>query len=83
MDEEPPNEDLIYDIPKEKLMSFISDHPIGYRTVFNLFIFEGKSHKEIAATLGINEKSSSSQLLRAKQSLIKTINDYIKNSINE
>ena len=27
--------------------------PAGYRTVFNLYVMEQKSHKEIAALLGI------------------------------
>ena len=50
-------------------MQFISELPAGYRTVFNLFVFEDKSHKEIARLLGINEKSSASQLVRAKAAL--------------
>ena len=50
----------------------------GYRTVLNLFIFEGMSHREIAEKLGINEKSSSSQFFRAKNLLAKKLNDYLK-----
>lgn len=78
--EEPPDENNVNKIPKEILISFISQLPSGYRTVFNLYVFEEKSHKEIAQILGINEKSSSSQLLRAKQSLAKKINQYIKST---
>lgn len=64
-------------IPHKILMRFISELPDGYRTVFNLYTFEEKSHKEIAAILGINEKSSASQLSRAKGTLVKRIKDYL------
>ncbi len=63
-------------IPQEILLSFIAELPEGYRTVFNLFCIEGYSHREIAKELGINEKSSSSQLLRAKRLLAAKIKSY-------
>lgn len=60
------------------LMQFISELPAGYRTVFNLFVFEDKSHKEIARLLGINEKSSASQLVRAKAALAAKVKEWMK-----
>ena len=63
---EEPDAAAVDTIPQKVLMQFVSELPAGYRTVFNLFIFEDKSHKEIARLLGINEKSSASQLVRAK-----------------
>ena len=59
-------------------MQFISELPAGYRTVFNLFVFEDKSHKEIARLLGINEKSSASQLVRAKAALAAKVKEWMK-----
>ena len=47
--------------------------PDGYRTVFNLYCIEGYSHRDIAQMLGINEKSSSSQLFRARALLARRI----------
>jgi RNA polymerase sigma-70 factor (ECF subfamily) len=38
----------------------------GYRLVFNMYVIEGYSHKEIARDLGITEGASKSQLSRAK-----------------
>jgi RNA polymerase sigma factor (sigma-70 family) len=38
----------------------------GYRLVFNMYVIEGYSHKEIAKELGITEGASKSQLSRAK-----------------
>jgi len=64
-------------IPQDVLMRFISELPDGYRTVFNLYIFEEKSHKEIAELLGINEKSSASQFYRAKTTLAKLVKEYM------
>ena len=58
--------------------AFISELPAGYRTVFNLFVFEDKSHKEIARLLGINEKSSASQLVRAKAALAAKVKEWMK-----
>lgn len=46
-----------------KVIQKLSD---GYRMVFNMYIIEGYSHKEIAATLGISEGASKSQLSRAR-----------------
>ena len=50
--------------------------PDGCRTVFNLYVFEEKSHKEIAELLHIKEHSSTSQLHRAKCMLAKRIKEY-------
>ena len=65
-DYEEPDASAVEMIPQAVLMRFIEELPAGYRTVFNLYTFEEKSHKEIAQLLGINEKSSASQLFRAK-----------------
>ena len=43
--------------------------PPGFRTVFNMYVIEGFSHKEIAETLGISENTSRSQLQRARMLL--------------
>ena len=69
-------------VPLDILQGMIRKLPEGYRTVFNLFVFEDKSHKEIASLLGIKENSSASQLHHAKAQLARWIKDYIKNSDN-
>ncbi len=63
-------------VPEEVLLRFLQELPVGYRTVFNLYVFEGMSHKDISKTLGIRENSSSSQLYRAKCLLAKQITEY-------
>ena len=67
-------------IPQKVLMQFIEELLAGYRTVFTLYTFEDKSHKEIAQVLGINEKSSASQLFRAKTVLAKRVKEWIMNN---
>lgn len=63
-------------LPTGTLMEFMAELPVGCRTVFNLFVFEGKSHKEIADLLHIKEHTSTSQLHRAKNMLIQRIKEY-------
>jgi len=69
-------------VPLRVIQEMIRRLPDGYRTVFNLFVFEDKSHKEIAALLGIKENSSASQLFHAKAMLARWIKDYIKQKDN-
>lgn len=79
--EEPDAAD-IDTIPQEVLMQFVRELPPGYRTVLNLYVFEGKPHKEIASLLGINERSSASQLARAKASLAAKVHEWMKQHDN-
>ena len=57
----------------KELMGLISQLPAGFRTVFNMYVIEGYSHKEIAGMLGISEATSRSQLQRARMMLQKKI----------
>lgn len=56
-----------------QLFRYITELPHGCRTVFNLFVMEQYSHKEIASLLGITEGTSKSQLSKARQLLQNTI----------
>ena len=47
-------------------MAFFAELPDGCRTVFNLYVFEEKSHKEIAKMLHIKEHSSTSLVTPGK-----------------
>ena len=57
------------DLHEEDLIALIQKLPEGYREVFNMYVIDGYSHKEIGETLGINESTSRSQLTRAKHIL--------------
>jgi len=56
----------IQSIGYKELTGMIGELPTGFRTVFNLYVVEGYSHKEIAEMLGISENTSRSQLQRAR-----------------
>lgn len=70
----------VRDIPPDILREMLNRLPTGYRTVLNLYVFEGKSHQEIARLLGIKKDSSASQLLRAKSMLAQMIRKYNNNN---
>ena len=58
------------------LLQIIQELPDRYRLVFNLYVLDGYSHKEIANMLNINIGTSKSNLARARQILKQTIEDY-------
>lgn len=57
----------------EEIIKHIQVLPEGYRTIFNMNVIDGFSHKEIADALGISENTSRTQLLRARRSLQKAL----------
>lgn len=71
--EEEPDVDAL---PSSVLFKLIQELPAGYRTIFNLYVIENKSHKEIAKLLDIKESTSASQLHRAKSLLATKIRQY-------
>jgi len=68
-----PFDGLQEEIGQDKIMQIICELPYGYRTVFNLFVFEEHSHKEIAGLLGCSENTSKSQLSKSRALLRKKI----------
>ncbi|MFM7023142.1 MAG: RNA polymerase sigma factor [Flavobacteriales bacterium] len=62
------------------LFKMIQDLPDGYRTVFNMFVFDGFSHPEIAAQLKISDGTSKSQLAKARKYLKERLKEYQKSN---
>ena len=56
---------------EEEIIKLVQDLPEGFRTVFNLNVIEGYSHREVAKLLNITESTSRSQLTRARRMLQK------------
>lgn len=79
-DIQPEEEPDIDSVPSSVIFRLIRELPDGYRTIFNLYVIENRSHKEIAALLGIKESTSASQLHRAKSLLATKIRQY--NNLN-
>lgn len=58
------------------LLNLIQELPDRYRLVFNLYVLDGFSHKEIANLLEISEGTSKSNLSRARHILKQRIEEY-------
>lgn len=70
-------------LAEKDIMMLINGLSPGYKTVFNMHVVEGYSHKEIAEMLGINEGTSKSQLARAKGVLKKSLEKLINKPSND
>ena len=68
--------EAIEHLAEEELLSMIAKLPDGYKMVFNLYVIEGYSHKEIADLLNIGESTSRSQLVKARKLLKEIIIQY-------
>jgi RNA polymerase sigma-70 factor (ECF subfamily) len=64
--------DAISQCTEKEILEAIQKLSTAYRTVFNMYVIEGYSHKEIAVELGITESTSRSNLVKARMKL-KTI----------
>lgn len=69
------------EIELNELLKFIQELPTQYRLVFNLYVLDSYSHKEISEMLGISEGTSKSNLSRAKKILKDKIE--MKNSLDK
>lgn len=63
---------------EKDIVALVQQLSPGYRTVFNMYVVEGYSHKQIAEMLGISEGTSKSQLSRAKQILQELVQQHIE-----
>jgi len=66
MSEKSNDADALSSLSYQELLNLVQKMPNGYRTVFNLYIIEGYSHRDIADSLNISENTSKSQLSRAR-----------------
>ncbi|MFN2457449.1 MAG: RNA polymerase sigma factor [Chitinophagaceae bacterium] len=64
-------------LAEKDIINLIQKLSPGYRTVFNMYVIEGYTHKQIADLLGINEGTSKSQLSRAKMILQDLVKQYL------
>jgi RNA polymerase sigma factor (sigma-70 family) len=74
---EDPNWNALDNLGEKDIIKIIQDLSPGYRQVFNMYVIEGYSHKDIGDILGISEGTSKSQLARAKAILKKTVEEKL------
>ncbi len=72
------NEDITAQLGKKELLKMVQALPPAYRMVFNLYVFEGMKHREIAEQLGISEGTSKSNLFDAKVILQRAVTNSLK-----
>ncbi|MDQ6609447.1 MAG: RNA polymerase sigma factor [Bacteroidota bacterium] len=65
-------------LAEKDIINLVQQLSPGYRTVFNMYVVEGYTHKQIAELLGISEGTSKSQLSRAKQILQQLVQTFIE-----
>lgn len=70
-------ENITSSLSAKELLLLVQQLPPAYQMVFNLYVFEGMKHREIADMLGISEGTSKSNLSDARAILQKAV---IKNA---
>lgn len=76
------NIDIESQLNNEMLLGLVQTLSPAYRMVFNLYVFEGYKHHEIAKQLGIGEGTSKSNLQDARRILQQKINTLNKETKN-
>lgn len=69
---------VIDELSKEEILDLIQELPDGYRRVFNMYVIDGYSHKDIGKMLNIGESTSRSQLVKARTLLKQKLLNQIK-----
>lgn len=69
---------ILDDLAERDIMALVQQLSPGYRTIFNMYVVEGYTHKEIGDMLGISEGTSKSQLSRAKVILQDMVRRHIE-----
>lgn len=72
------SENIISQIGTKELLRMVQRLPNSYRMVFNLYVFEGMKHREIAEQLGISEGTSKSNLFDARTILQRLVNKSLQ-----
>ncbi len=65
--------DIISQCSAQEILEAVQQLPPTYRTIFNLYVIEGYSHKEIAEQLSITDSTSRSNLVKARGKLQKML----------
>lgn len=61
--------DILSNLTEQEILAAVQELSPAYRAVFNLYVVEGYSHKEIGEALDITESTSRSNLVKARMKL--------------
>ena len=70
--------DFVDNLTYKEVLALLDELPVGYRTVFNMYVIEGYKHREIGEKLGISINTSKSQLILAKKKLQQLVKKKLK-----
>jgi RNA polymerase sigma factor (sigma-70 family) len=73
---------VLDELAQRDIMELVQQLSPGYRTVFNMYVVEGYTHKEIGDIMGISEGTSKSQLSRAKVILQEMVKKLLEEKSN-
>ena len=72
------HDEIIATLGTKELLIMVQQLPPAYKMVFNLYVFEGMKHREIADLLSISEGTSKSNLSDARSILQKAVNKSLQ-----
>ena len=67
----------------EDLLKLIQDLPVNIKSVFNLYVFEGYSHKQISEKLDITDSTSQWHMFNARRILAQKVKELIKTELSK
>ena len=73
---------VLDNLAERDILDLVQQLSPGYRTVFNMYVVEGYTHKEIGDIMGISEGTSKSQLSRAKVILQEMVKKFLEEKSN-
>lgn len=74
---------VLDELAERDILALVRQLSPGYRTVFNMYVVEGYTHKEIGDIMGISEGTSKSQLSRAKIILQDLVKKFLDEKANK
>lgn len=77
-DSDSEDEEKFQNISPNEIMEAVQQLTPQYRTVFNMYVVDGFTHKEIAEQLGISEGTSKSNFAKARKKLKHFLSNKIK-----
>lgn len=66
---------ILSELSLQEMLTLIQSLPYGYKTIFNMYVIDGFSHKEISAELNISISTSKTQLMKARNMLKQKIEE--------
>jgi len=73
------DKDIIAKAKQDDMLKAIQELTTGYRIVFNLFLMDGYSHREIADILDVSEETSKSNFEKARYTFRKNLIQHLSN----